>query len=115
MTSLEKAKLWSAAILVIASVYVAGYEIDSGQTVARLGVLFGGLALAGALVVFSDSGRVFWDFARAAGVELRKVIWPTRQETARMTGVVVLLVTVIMLFLWVVDFILSNMLEIVAG
>ncbi|MDM5148152.1 preprotein translocase subunit SecE [Candidatus Persebacteraceae bacterium Df01] len=114
MTSAEKIKLWASAVLVIGSVYVAGYEISSGQAAARVGVLTVGLMLAATLVGFSDSGKAFFAFARSAGVEVRKVIWPSRQETVRTTGVVVMLVSLVMLFLWVVDFILSKMLDILA-
>ena len=114
MTATDKLKLWSAALLVFGSVYVAGYELGSDQTAARLGVLVGGLLLALALVVFSASGRGFWGFVKAANVELRKVIWPSKEETIRMTGVVVALVAAVMLFLWLVDFIIGGLLDILA-
>ena len=114
MTALEKVKLWTAAVIVVASVYVAGYELGAQHPAARFGVLVGGLAIAAGLVAFSVSGRAFFDYVRAAQVELRKVIWPTKEETLRMTGVVMLFVFVVMVFLWVVDFILGGLLDILA-
>lgn len=101
--------------MVIATVYVAGYELGSDQPAARLGVLIAGLTLASLLVIFSVSGREFFEYVKAAQIELRKVIWPSRQETVRMTGVVLALVTAVMLFLWFVDFILGNLLEVLAS
>ena len=114
MTTIEKVKLWSAAILIIASVYVAGYELGSDRTAARLGVLLGGFLLAAMLVALSVPGREFFEFVKVSQIELRKIIWPSRDETLRMTGVVVLLVAVIMSFLWVVDFAIGNMLKVLS-
>ena len=111
MTAIEKFKLWAAAGLVIASVYVAGYEIGGDRTAARLGVFLGGLLAAGLLVAFSAPGRQFYEFVKAAQAELRKVIWPSREETLRMTGVVLLFVSAFMLFLWLADYIIGAMLE----
>lgn len=115
MNALEKIKLWSAALIVIGAVYVAGYELGAGRTAERLGVLAAGLALAAALVAFSVSGRMFFDFVRAAHVELRKVIWPSGRDTVRITGVVLLLVSIVMAFLWTVDFILGELLEVLSS
>ncbi|MFU8797931.1 MAG: preprotein translocase subunit SecE [Gammaproteobacteria bacterium] len=42
-------------------------------------------------------------FAKEARIELRKVIWPTRQETFRTTLVVVAVVIIVALFLWGLD------------
>ncbi len=115
MTAIDKIKLWSAGIIAVASVYVAGYELNAGQSAARAGVILGGMVLALLLVAFSGSGRDFVSYAKAAQVELRKVVWPSRNETVRMTGVVLLMVTMVMLFLWVVDFILGALLETLAS
>ncbi|MBE8158649.1 MAG: preprotein translocase subunit SecE [Betaproteobacteria bacterium] len=115
MNALEKIKLWSAAVIVVGVVYVAGYELGAGRTAERLGVLAVGLSAAAALVIFSVSGRMFFDFVRAAHVELRKVIWPAGRDTVRITGVVVLLVSLVMAFLWVVDFILGGLLEVLSS
>jgi preprotein translocase subunit SecE len=42
-------------------------------------------------------------FAGEARDEARKVVWPTRKETVQTTGVVILFVIVMALFLWAVD------------
>ncbi|MGI9306656.1 MAG: preprotein translocase subunit SecE [Gammaproteobacteria bacterium] len=111
MKAAEKIKLWSAAVIVTGAVYLAGYELGAEPAAARLGVLGGGLALAALLVAFSVSGRAFVGFVKASHIELRKVIWPSRQDTFRVTGVVLILVSIVMLFLWTVDLILGQLLE----
>ena len=47
-----------------------------------------GLAAAAGLMWFSWYGREFLQFAQAARVELRKVVWPEREETIKTTYVV---------------------------
>ncbi|NLV23223.1 MAG: preprotein translocase subunit SecE [Deltaproteobacteria bacterium] len=47
------------------------------------------------------------DFLGQVKSELRKVTWPSRKETLASTRVVILLVLVVALFLWLVDYGLS--------
>jgi preprotein translocase subunit SecE len=56
---------------------------------------------------FSWYGREFWQFAQAARVELRKVVWPTRDETVKTTYVVFIFAIVMGLFFWGLDWILT--------
>ena len=60
-----------------------------------------GVALG--VVVFGSSarGRTFWQFMSDARQELRKVVWPTRQETTMTTAVVFGFVIIAGLFFWV--------------
>ena len=107
----EKLRLWVAALLIVTSVYLPSYQMDAyGVLSARLGLFFAGLTVAVLLIVFSQSGRIFFNFARESGIELRKVVWPSKEETLKLTGVVFLLVSVITMFLWLVDFLLSSLL-----
>ena len=102
-------------MLVIAVVYFPGYQMESYSVSARLGLFFTGLTATVLLIVFSQSGRTFFNFARESGIELKKVVWPSKEETLKLTGVVFLLVSVITIFLWLVDFLLSSLLNTLAG
>lgn len=51
----------------------------------------------------TSQGRQVWVFAKAARDELRKVVWPNRQETVRTTMVVLALVIVLSLIIWGLD------------
>ena len=53
-----------------------------------VGAVFRRLTVAVLLIVFSQSGRIFFNFARESGIELRKVVWPSKEETLKLTGVV---------------------------
>ncbi len=59
-------------------------------------------ALAG-LALITRVGKNFWRFTKETRSELRKVTWPTRQETVQTTLVVGALVILIALILWGVD------------
>ena len=66
------------------------------------------LAVFIALVALQTSqGRALWDLARDARVEVRKVIWPTQQETTQTTMIVVVVVLFVALLLWLMDSVLS--------
>jgi preprotein translocase subunit SecE len=113
MSAVEKLKLWLVAFIVIGVVYVAAYaEVSAG---ARYGLVAGGIAAALGLVVFSQAGRDLSAFARGAGVELRKVVWPGKQETLQLTGVVFLFLLATTSFLWLADFIINLLLDSLTG
>ncbi|WP_177193276.1 preprotein translocase subunit SecE [Desulfomicrobium apsheronum] len=58
----------------------------------------------GIMQKFTDL-RVFFDQAK---VELKKVVWPDKQETISTSSAVLLLVVVMALFLGVVDLVLTK-------
>nr|CRH06693.1 Preprotein translocase subunit SecE (partial) [Candidatus Magnetococcus massalia] len=47
--------------------------------------------------------------------EMRKVVWPTRKETSQTTIVVFAMVVAVSLFLWLIDAILSSIVQSVIG
>ena len=63
------------------------------------------LVFIGAAVVFikSSQGDRFVHFLKETRIELRKVVWPTREETAKTTGIIMIAVVIVAIFLWIVD------------
>ena len=59
--------------------------------------------IAGAVFIKSTQGDRFLHFLRETRIELRKVIWPTREETAKTTGIIMIAVVVVAIFLWIID------------
>lgn len=51
----------------------------------------------------TEKGAGLWDLLQGAMVELRKVVWPTRQETNQTTLIVVAVVIVMSIILWLLD------------
>src|SRR5579883_813718 len=87
----DNAKLVVAILFVIAG--LAGYYLLDNLW-ARWGCVVAGLALGALVVAFSGYGRRLWTFTEAARVELRKVVWPTRDETTKTTLAVFVFVTI---------------------
>jgi preprotein translocase subunit SecE len=109
---LDKVKVSVAALLVLGG--IAGYyqlpSLMGGEVSILLRVAVIAIALIAAAVVFftSESGRATQVFAKGAQIELKKMIWPSRQETIQGTLMVVALVILFSLFLWAVDAISFN-------
>ena len=77
----DTAKLVAAIILVIGGI-VAFYVLKSRpEPWASWVAMFGAMLLGVLLFAFSRYGSNFWQFFLESRVELRKVFWPTRQET----------------------------------
>ena len=65
-----------------------------------------GVALAGIVVAIglqTEKGSTAWNLAKEARVEVRKVVWPSRQETTQTTLIVVAVVIFVALILWGLD------------
>ncbi len=56
-----------------------------------------------------------WKFAKQARIEMRKVVWPTRQDTVRATAIIALLVLVTALILWGMDSVLLWFIGLLTG
>ncbi len=91
-----------AVAIVIAALVLYYTLIDQGYWV-RLGALLGGIALAIILMAFSADGKRFIAYSKDSWLEVKKVVWPTRQESTRMTLVVFGFVLIMALFLWLID------------
>ena len=95
-------KLLIAGGIVLGGIFGYYYYADVSVLVRAIGVL---LAFALGVVVALQSlrGQEFIKFVQGARVELRKVVWPTREETIQ-TSVTVLVFTLIMaIFFWMLD------------
>jgi len=101
------------------------YRLDAVKWIVVLGILAGGIyansyyaaieplyrALAGVLVAAAavvvalqtEKGAAVWELAKEARVEVRKVVWPTPQETTQTTLIVVVAVLIVALLLWAMD------------
>ena len=70
-----------------------------GRTAIVIAVIIAGLAVT----LFTNKGHALLTFAREAYVELRKVVWPTRQEAVQTTIIVFVGVCVVSFFLYLCD------------
>jgi len=99
-------KLVLAAAVGIAGLVGFYYFGDAAKILRVLGLL-AALVAAGALVVITAPGRMLVEFLRKSHLELRKVVWPTRDETIRSTGVIIVVVIIISIILGLIDLLLK--------
>jgi preprotein translocase subunit SecE len=99
---------YAAAVLVAAAGVAVFYFLPSLPAPIRGLLVVLGFAGAIALVAMTTAlGHRGRDFFSESLFELRKVVWPTRQEAMRITGVVLLVVMIISLILAGFDFVIS--------
>ncbi|HUL41151.1 MAG TPA: preprotein translocase subunit SecE [Burkholderiales bacterium] len=98
----DKIKLLVALLLVAAGIAGYYYLADSA-TIIRIAPILAGLVLAVVLAWFTAPGKQFYTFSQEAVEETKKVVWPTRKEAFQVTGIVMLFVLAMALFLWMVD------------
>jgi preprotein translocase subunit SecE len=92
-----------SVVFVVAGVAAFYYFSEAVPLLYRvLGLLVIVLAVLG-LMLTTDIGKSVWLFILEAKQEVRKVIWPTREETMRTTLLVFAMVTVVGLILWLLD------------
>jgi preprotein translocase subunit SecE len=102
----DKAKLVAAIVIMIAG--VTGYYVLAGQSIwLRWLSVAASLVLAAVVLLFSWYGTQFRQFVELSRVELRKIVWPHRQETGMTTLVVFGFVVVAGLFFWGLDWVLA--------
>ena len=92
---------WLLVLLVVGGGIYANAEYATTALVYRMLAGIGVLAVAVALQ--TAQGQSAWELAREARVEIRKVVWPTRQETTQTTLIVVGVVLLVGLMLWGMD------------
>jgi preprotein translocase subunit SecE len=102
----DQAKLVAAILIVIAGV-AAYYLLPNESSWLRWLAVVASLALAALVMWFSWYGTQFKHFVDLALIELRKVVWPNRQETGMTTLVVFAFVIFAGLFFWALDWVLA--------
>ena len=110
----DTAKLVTAIVLVIAGI-VAFYVLPTQSDWARWGAVVAGVVLAIAVFGSSPRGKAVWQFMLDSRMELRKVTWPTRQETFVTTAVVFGFVIIAGLFFYGLDAFLAWATKLLTG
>lgn len=101
-TGADKAKLATAAVLVVAAL-AAFYLFSRQGPLVQWGALLLGLAAAVVVFFMSEPGKALYGFGQDAWREVKKVVWPARKEAIQMTAYVFGFVLLMALFLWLTD------------
>ena len=98
------------AVLVLAA-GIVGYTWlgnTGGAPSLRLVTILVAVLAAAAIAAFTGPGRRVRQFIAESQFEMRKVVWPTRDETIKTTGVIIVVVIVLSLLLGAIDLILKS-------
>jgi preprotein translocase subunit SecE len=106
---------WAVVAVVIAVAVWGNLQFASQPLLYRVMALLVVAAVASTVAAQTSQGAAFVELARAARTEIRKVVWPTRQETTQTTLVVVAVVLVMALILWGLDTLLGWLASMLIG
>jgi len=113
-TVLDTVKL-AAAVAILVGGIAGFYLLTSYPLALRWVIVLASLGLGIVVALQSAQGRTFWQFVQGSRVELRKVVWPTRQETLQTTLVVFVAILALGIFFWVLDWVLGSVTAALTG
>ena len=95
---------WTITVILLTAIIVGNYLYgEETHVVLRVAILLLLAALAVLSAAFTEKGKTFIGFAKDARLEVRKVVWPTRQETVQTTLIILAVSTIVGLVLWGLD------------
>ena len=107
-------KLVMAIAILLGGIAGFYYYAEESLLYRVLGLV--GLVIVAAGIAFTTStGHAILSFGREARTEVRKIVWPTRQETVQTTLMVVVAVIILGIFLWLIDMMLLNAVQMLTG
>jgi preprotein translocase subunit SecE len=111
---LDTFKLVIAIAILLAGIGGFYYYVDASLLYRVLG-LVGVVMVAAGIALTTGTGHAILSFGREARAEVRKVVWPTRQETVQTTLMVVVAVIILGIFLWLIDMMLLSGVQMLTG
>ena len=111
-SGLDTVKLGIAALVLAAAFYGFYHFAEQALLYRVLGLLLFVIIAAG-IALTTTKGRTLMTFMQASRVEVRKMVWPTRTETLQTTGVVIVVVILVGLFLFLIDKLLGWLIQLV--
>ncbi len=103
--AVDKLLLLTAIALVLGGIVVF-YADPAWSVLLRALIVVGATGAAIAVAMRSQPGQALWRFIVTSRTEVRKMVWPNRQETLTTTGAVLLFVLIMGVFFWGLDFFL---------
>ena len=101
-TIFDTALLLVSIAILVGGIFAYYYFADESVLLRTVGVL-AAFALAIFVALQSAQGKTLWAFIQGARVELRKVVWPTREEAVQTTIIVLVFAMIMGTFFWLLD------------
>ena len=94
---------WTIVIALLAVAVVGNSYFANESLLYRVLGIVALAVVAGLVALQTAKGAAFWTLVKGSRTEIRKVVWPTRQETVQTTMIVVAFVVLVALLLWGLD------------
>ncbi len=108
--------LWIICVILVLIAAVGNiYFGDQFSSVVRVPAMVVLLLLALFVAAITNQGTVARTFLKESRIELRKIIWPTRQEATQTTLVVMGVTVVVSLILWGLDSIIVSLINFITN
>jgi len=106
---------WGVIFLLLAAAVAGNYVYGEESVLIRAVAVVVMVGVAGLIALQTEKGRNAAIFAKEARTEVRKVVWPTRQEAVQTTGIVLVVTLLMSLLLWGLDSVLFWLVGLVTG
>lgn len=100
--SLDSVK-WVLVFLLLGGAVFGNYYYGEMSVLLRAGAVVAAVVVAGFIAMQTEKGRNAASFAKESRTEVRKVVWPTRQEAIQTTAIVLVATMIMSLILWGLD------------
>ncbi|KFZ35929.1 preprotein translocase subunit SecE [Shewanella mangrovi] len=106
---------WVIIFVLLAVAIVGNHMLSDVSAVIRaVGVLVL-FAIAGFVALQTAKGKQALAFAKESHIEVRKVVWPTRQEALNTTFIVLVATGILGVVLWGLDTVLLKIVNLITG
>ena len=102
-SSSDQWKTILAVLILIAGLALYYLNPLGFNSLTKVLVMLAILIIAVTVFIKSSQGDRLVHFSKETQIELRKVVWPTREETIKTTGIIMIAVVIAAIFLWIVD------------
>ena len=106
---------WSIVVALLAGGVVGNWYFQEVSLLIRVVAILAAAIVAGLIAVQTERGQGIWTLIKDSRTEIRRVVWPTNQETTQTTLVVLVIVLVFALILWGLDSLLSWIVSSIIG
>ena len=95
------------SIIVLISGMILFYYFSDVRLFYRVLAMISVVILSGFIGYQSDFGKLVYSYISDSKVEIKKVTWPTKQETTQTTLGVIVVVIIVGILLWLFDMLLG--------
>jgi preprotein translocase subunit SecE len=106
---------WLVSLGLLGGIVAGNYMFEDVSILYRAIAAVVVVVVAGFIAATTNKGSAFLTFAKDARIEVRKVVWPTRQEATQTTMIVLAATIFVGLVLWGLDGIIVRVVSFITG